>query len=72
MIRAAIGFVALLCVLAGCDRSNSGAPTPDKPAVAGGNSRVKFKPEYKKMLDKDGKLPARPSQLKNRAPRGAS
>jgi hypothetical protein len=66
-IRAAIGLVALIGLGSGCG-SNTPAPAPGQPVLAGGNSRIKFKDEYKNMLNNDGKMLWKPSESKKRPP----
>ena len=68
-LREAAGLATLLILGSGC---GSSTPTPEKAALssadAGPNSRLKFKDEYKKMLDKDGKMLFKPSESNKRPP----
>ena len=65
---AALGLLAVVGFGSGCG-SNTAAPnTQGQPVVAGGNSRIKFKDEYKKMISKDGKMLFKPSE-KRQPPR---
>jgi hypothetical protein len=66
LIRATIGLFVAVCIGAGCGSNTAPPPTDSKPAVAGGNSRIKYKPEYEKMLGKDGKMLFKPSESKKR------
>ena len=60
---AALALLALVGLESGCGKTE--APiTPGETVVAGGNSRIKFKDEYKKMLGKDGKMLFKPSERK--------
>jgi hypothetical protein len=59
----------LLITTAGCG-SNSTTPPAGVGDIntAGGNSRLKYKEEYKQMLGKDGKLLWKPSTTTKRPP----
>jgi hypothetical protein len=64
-VRVAIGLVAVAGLGSGCG-SNAPAPAPGQPVVAGANSRIQFKEDYKKMIGKDGKMLWKPSESKRR------
>jgi hypothetical protein len=68
-IRAAIGLFAVGWFGAGCGSNTAPPAIEGKPAVAGGNSRIPFKEEYKKMIGNDGKMLFKPSESKKR-PKG--
>ena len=63
----AIGLVAVLVTRV---RLRVEHPAPrrrrDNTAIASGNSRIKFKDEYKQMLGKDGKMLFKPSESKKK------
>jgi hypothetical protein len=67
--RAVIGLVAIVGLGSGCGASGPAPPPPGQPVIAGGNSRVKFKDEYKKMIGPDGKMLFKPSET-NKRPAG--
>ena len=62
-IRTAFCLFAVVVLGTGCG-SNTAQTTPGQPVVAGGNSRIKFKPEYKKLLGEGGKTHFKPSEFK--------
>ena len=65
--RSMIGLAAISWFGTGCDSSSSPpAPKPGQPVVAGPNSRIKFKDEYKKMIGKDCKTLWKPSESKKK------
>jgi hypothetical protein len=69
-VRTVIGLFAVVWFGSGCG-SNAPPPTADgKLPVAGANSRIKYKDEYKQMLGKDGKMIYKPSESKKR-PQGS-
>jgi hypothetical protein len=64
MFWATIGLLAVVSCAAGCG-SNTAPPPPDgKAPVAGGNSRIKLRPEYKKLLGNGENTHFKPSQFK--------
>jgi hypothetical protein len=67
-LRAAIGIVALVCLVPGCGSNTADPVAAGKPVEAGPNSRIKFKEEYKDMIGKDGQLRWKPSESKKRPP----
>jgi len=62
---ATIGLVIVLGFASGCG-SSTPAPAPGQPAIVSGNSRIKFKDEYKQMIGKDGKMLFKPSESKKK------
>jgi hypothetical protein len=61
--RPALALLAVVGLGSGCGKTE--APnTPGQPVIAGGNSRIPFKDEYKKMISKDGKMLFKPSDRK--------
>jgi hypothetical protein len=59
---AAVVLFAVASVGPGCGKTEA-PTTPGQPVVAGGNSRIKYKEEYKDMI-KDGKMLFKPSDRK--------
>jgi hypothetical protein len=63
-LRAAIGLVVLLGLGSGCGRETDVPASQVDLSKVGGNQRLQFKDEYKKMIGKDGRFLMKPG-MKN-------
>jgi hypothetical protein len=59
-LRAAIGLVVLMGLGSGCGREPEVPASKVDLSKVGGNARLQFKEEYKKMISRDGKYLGKP------------
>jgi hypothetical protein len=69
LFRPAIVLSSLVFIECGCGGSTTESEvTKNNTVQAAANGRIKFKDEYKQMLDKDGKMKWNPSTSRKRPP----
>jgi hypothetical protein len=63
---AAIGLAISVVLVSGCGQTAAQPEKVGSSAEAGPNARLKYKEEYKQMLDKNGQLRWKPSESTRR------